>query len=150
MALLNRCSYKVCEQICNRLNVPVKERSILLEKRYKAEKQLHLIENASNYTKEDLYWILINFKTEFILYMMALAKTDETRKAISNFYTHQRSIKPYIQGRDLLKIGLPSGPVFTRILNQILNAKLDGKLKTKKEEIKFATEYAEENKLITG
>ncbi len=148
MALLNRCSYKVCEQICNRLNVPVKERGILLERRYKAEKQLALIENTSNYTKEDLYWILINFKTEFILYMMALAKTDETRKAISNFYTHQRSIKPYIQGRDLLKIGLSSGPVFTKILNQILNAKLDGKLKTKKEEIEFATVYARKNKLI--
>ena len=150
MALLNRCSYKVCEQICNRLKVPVKERGILLEKRYKAEKQLQLIENAANYTKEDLYWILINFKTEFILYMMARAKSDETRKAISNFYTHQRNIRPYIQGRDLLEIGVPPSPVFSTILNQILTAKLDGQLKTKKEEIKFATEYARKNKLIKG
>ncbi|MCD4720650.1 MAG: polya polymerase, partial [Desulfobacula sp.] len=148
MALLNRCPYNVCEQICNKLKVPLKERGILLEKRYKAEKQLNLIENASNYSKEDLYWVLINFKTEFILYMMALAKSDDTRKAISNFYTHQRSIKPYIQGRDLLKIGVPSGPVFSTILNQILTAKLDGQLKTKKEEIKFAAEYAKKNKLI--
>ena len=150
MAILNRCSYKVCEEICNRLKVPVKERGILLEKRYKAEKQLHLIETASNYTKEDLYWILINLKTEFILYMMALAKTDDTRKAISNFYTHQRSIKPYIQGRDLLKIGIPSGTVFSTIFKQILTAKLEGQLKTKKEEIKFATDYAKKNNLIKG
>ena len=121
-----------------------------MEKRYKAEKQLQLIDNASNYTKEDLYWILINFKTEFILYMMARAKRDGTRKAISNFYTHQRSIRPYIQGRDLLRIGLPPGPVFSTIFNQILTAKLDGQLKTKKEEIKFATEYARKNKLIKG
>ena len=148
MALLNRCSYKVCEQICDRLKVPLKERSILLEKRYKAEKQLHLIENSLNHTKQDLYWALINFKTEYILYMMALAKDEEIRKAISNFYTHQRSIRPYIKGRDLLKIGLPPGPVFSIVLNQVLNAKLDGQLKTKKEEVRFATQYAKKNKLI--
>lgn len=148
MALLNRCSYKVCEQICDRLNVPLRERCILLEKRYKAEKQLNLIENASTCTKQDLYWSLINFKTEYILYMMALVKDEEIKKAISNFYTHQRGIRPYIKGRDLLKIGLQPGPVFSGILKQVLNAKLDGQLKTKKEELRFAEAYAEKNKLI--
>jgi tRNA nucleotidyltransferase (CCA-adding enzyme) len=148
MALLNRCSYGVCEQICDRLNMPLKERSILLEKRYKAEKQLYLIENTPSYTPQDLYWALINFKTEYILYMMALAKDEDTRRAISNFYTHQRSIKPMIQGRDLLKLGLKPSPIFSDILAQVLNAKLVGQLKTKKEELKFATEYARANKLI--
>lgn len=148
MALLNRCSYKVCEQICSRLNIPVKERTILLEKRLKAEKKLHIIEDSSNYTMRDIYWALINFKTEYILYIMALAKDEETRKAISNFYTHQRNIHTYIKGRDLVKIGIAPGPVYNTILNRVLNAKLDGLLKTKKEEIKFAAEYASKNKLI--
>jgi tRNA nucleotidyltransferase (CCA-adding enzyme) len=149
MALLNRCSFNVCEQICTRLNVPLKERNILFEMRYKAEKQLSLLENEpSPFSKQDLYWALINFKTEYILYIMALSKDEKIKKAISNFYTHQRNIKPCIQGRDLLKIGLQPGPVFSTILNQVLNAKLDGQLKTKKEEIKFAADYAKQNKLI--
>ncbi|MBU1343827.1 MAG: CBS domain-containing protein [Proteobacteria bacterium] len=148
MALLNRCNYGVCEQICDRLNVPLKERGILLEKRYKAEKQLYVIENSSSYTRQDLYWALINFKAEFILYIMALTTDEEIRKAISTFYTHQRSIKPYLKGRDLLKIGIQPGPVYSTLLNQVLNAKLDGQLKTKKKEIIFATEYAKKNKLI--
>jgi tRNA nucleotidyltransferase (CCA-adding enzyme) len=148
MAFLNRCSYKVCEQICIRLNVPLKERSILLENRYKAEKKLNVIENSPVYTKQDLYWALIHFKTEYILYMMALAKTEGIRKAISNFYTHQKNIKASIKGRDLLTIGIKPGPVFTTLLNQVLDAKLDGQLKTKKEEIQFATALAKKNKLI--
>jgi len=148
MALLNRCSYKVSEQICNRLNIPLKERCILLQKRYKTEKQLNLIENTAAYTKQDLYWALIHFKTEYILYMMALAKDEDIKKAISNFYTHQRGIKPYIKGRDLVKIGIKPGPVYTTLLNKVLNAKLDGLLKTKKEEIKFTEEYAKKHKLI--
>jgi len=148
MALLNRCSYNVCEQICDRLKIPARERTILLEKRLKAEKRLTVIENSSDYSIHDLYWALINFNTEFILYMMALAKDEDTKKAISNFYTHQRNIKPYIQGRDLLDIGLKPDKQFGTILKQVLNAKLDGKLKTKKEEIKFAAEYVKKNKLI--
>jgi tRNA nucleotidyltransferase (CCA-adding enzyme) len=148
MAFLNRCSYKVCEQICIRLNVPLKERSILLENRYKAEKKLNVIENSPVYTKQDLYWALIHFKTEYILYMMALAKTEDIRKAISNFYTHQRNIKASIKGKDLLTIGIKPGPVFTTLLNQVLDAKLDGQLKTKKEELQFATALAKKNKLI--
>jgi len=148
MALLNRNAYSVCEQICNRLNMPLKERQILLEKRYQAEKQLYVIENAPHHTRQDLYWALINFKTEYILYMMALSKKDETRKSISNFYTHQRNLKPYLKGRDLLKIGLSPGPVFTTILHEILNAKLDGQLETKEEELIFTKEYIKKNKLI--
>lgn len=148
MAMLNRCSYKVCEQICDRLNMPVKERTILIEKRYQSEKQLSLIEKTESYTTQDLYWAMIDFKTEFILYMMALAANEETRKAISHFYTQQRTIKPCIRGRDLMALGLKPGPVFTRILNEVLNQKLEGGLKTRKEEIAFALDYARNNKLI--
>jgi tRNA nucleotidyltransferase (CCA-adding enzyme) len=148
MALLNRCSYKVSDQICDRLKVPVKERRMLLDQRYKAEKRLYQIENADHYSKQDLYWGLINFRSEFILYMMALAKSETTKKAISTFYTHQRQIKPFTKGRDILSIGVKPGPVFSTILNQILNQKLDGKLKTKKQEMQFAVHYAKENKLI--
>jgi tRNA nucleotidyltransferase (CCA-adding enzyme) len=148
MALLNRCTYNICEQICTRLNMPIKEQGILLEKRLKAEKQLSVIENSSSYTTQNIYWALITFKTEYILYMMALAKDENIKKAISNFYTHQRDIKPYLQGRDLLKIGLKPGKIFGNILDIVLNAKLDGQLKTKKQEIKFVTDYAKKNKLI--
>lgn len=148
MALLNRCAYHVSEQICMWLNVPLKERTILLDNRYKAEKQLSVIENAQTFTKQNLYWALINFKIESILYMMALAKTEKIKKSISNYYTHHRNMKPYTRGRDLLKMGIAPGPVYTQILNSILNEKLDGKLKTKKHEIEFVSKLARKKKLI--
>jgi tRNA nucleotidyltransferase (CCA-adding enzyme) len=148
MALLNRSTHKVCEQICDRLNMPLKERGILMENRYKVEKQLFLIEKTKTYSNQDLYWALTGFRAEYILYMMALATQEETKKAISNFYTRQRTVKPFIRGRDLIALGLTPNPVFTVIFNQILNEKLEGRLKTKKEELAFASEYAKRNKLI--
>ncbi|MCF8093041.1 MAG: CBS domain-containing protein [Desulfotignum sp.] len=148
MVLLNRCSFKECEQICQRLMVPPGERQLLLEKRYKAEKQLNFIESSHPLSRQQLYWALINFKTEFILYMMALAKNEAVRKAVSNFYTDYRHVKPLIRGRDLIRIGVAPGPSFTRIFNAVLNAKLNGGLATRKKEIAFAMEYARANGLI--
>lgn len=148
MALLNRCSYKVCEGICFRLMMPLKEKNLLLEKRYKAENRLNLIEGAFPLSRQELYWGLIDFKTEFVLYMMALTKNEAVRKAISIFYTRHRYIKPLARGKDLLALGIKPGSVYTKIFNLILDAKLDNKLETKDEELAFAAHYARKNKLI--
>ncbi len=148
MALLNRCSYKVSQGICLRLMMPEKEKSLLLDKRYKAENRLNLIESAYPMSRQELYWGLIGFKTEFILYMMALAKNEAVRKALSNFYTHHRHMKPLIGGKDLLAIGIKPGSIYTKIFNQIINEKLNDRLKTREEEVTFATHYARVNKLI--
>ncbi len=142
MALLNRCPFKVCEQICAKLIVSVNERRMVMEKRYRSENRLRLIEETYPLTRQELYWGLINFKTEFILYMMALTKNEDVRKDISNFYTHHRHIKPLIRGRDLVQLGIAPGPVYTQIINQVLDAKLDGKLATRKKEIAFAQDWA--------
>jgi len=148
MALLNRCPHGVCEDICHRLMIPVKEKDLLLGKRYKAENRLDLIETSYPLTRQELYWGLINFKTECILYMMALTKKEAVRKDISNFYTRHRYIKPILSGKDLLAMGIKPGPVYTKILNLIINEKLDNKLETLEKEQLFAIQYGHKNKLI--
>ena len=148
MVLLHRCPFTVCEQICKRLMVPVSEARLLMETRYKAENRLNFIASNFPVSRQELYWALINFKTECILYMMALTKDEAVRKAISNFYTDYRHVKPLIRGRDLINIGVKPGPEFTEIFSQILNAKLDGDLDTRKKEIAFAAAYARNKGLI--
>jgi len=148
MALLNRLTFRVCDEVLDRLMVPLKERQLLLDRRYKVENRLSLIENKFPISRQEMYWGLINFKTECLLYMMALSNSEEVQKAISNFYTHHRHVRPIIQGKDLLALGIKPGPVFTKVLNLILNEKLDKKLATRKEELAFATRYAIENDLI--
>jgi tRNA nucleotidyltransferase (CCA-adding enzyme) len=145
MVLLNRCTFKVSEQICDRLMIPAGERQLLLETRYKAENRLSFIESNHPVSRQALYWALINFNTVFILYIMALTKNEAVRKDISNFYTDYRHIKPRIQGRDLIEIGIKPGPAFTKILNEVLNARLDGKLETREKEMVFAQSFARDN-----
>ena len=150
MALLHRRPYRVCNEILNRLMVPIKERQMLMDRRYKAENRLSLIEASFPVSREEMYWGLINFGPEAILYMMALTKNEAIQKAISNFYTRHRYVKTELGGRDLLTLGVHPGPVFTKILNVILNEKLSGKLPTRADELAFAKQYAADKGLIAA
>ncbi|MCG8568460.1 MAG: CBS domain-containing protein, partial [Desulfobacterales bacterium] len=148
MALFSRSPHEVAKKICTRLKMSPAETQILMEKRYKAENRLKLIEKTFPLSRQELYWGLINFKTEGILHMMALAKDEEIQKAISQFYTQDRHVTPLLQGRDLIQIGIRPGPVFSSLLNEIRNRKLDNKLNDRDEEMAFAVEYAREHDLI--
>nr|WP_282959067.1 CBS domain-containing protein [Desulfobacter hydrogenophilus] len=148
MAWLHGYPFAVSIQIADRLMFPVKEKERLIEQRIKSEHRIRLIEKSYPVSTQQIYWWLIHFKTECLLFMLALTKNESVRKAISHFYTHQRKIKPLIGGKDLKSVGIKPGPVYTTILNKIIDEKLDGKLNTMEEEIKFAKHYAFENKLI--
>lgn len=149
MALLHRRPYRVCDEILTRLMVPVKERELLMDRRYKTENRLSLIESSFPISRQEMYWGLINFNPECIVYMMALTKNEEIQKAISNFYTHYRHVRPELKGKDLLAMGIKPGPVYTKIMHLILNEKLSGKLATRTEELAFAARYGVDNNLIT-
>ncbi len=148
MAWLHGYAFTMSTQIADRLMFPVKERELLLEQRIKAEQTIRLIERSYPVSNQQMYWWLIYFKTECLLFMLALTKNEPVRKAISHFYTHQRKTQPLMGGKDLKSAGIKPGPVYTTILNKIIEQKLDGKLNTMDEEIEFAKHYASEHKLI--
>ncbi len=148
MAWLHGCSFEVSTQIAGRLMFPIKEKEILLDQRIKAEKMIYHIERRFPVPRHRMYWALIYFKTECILYMLALTKNEQVRKAISNFYTHHRHVKPLIGGKHLRTMGIKPGPVYTQILNRIIDQKLDDKLTTVDEELEFAKLWAVEHKLL--
>jgi len=148
MALLHRRPYRVCDEILNRLMVPIRERQMLMDNRYKAENRLSRIEASFPVSRQEMYWGLITFAPECILYMMSLTRSEAIQKAISNFYTRHRYVTPELRGKDLLAMGIPPGPEFTKILNLIINEKLSGKLASRAEELAFAAKYAVENGLL--
>ncbi len=68
-------------------HVPFKGEDRLLEKRIKAEHRIQLIEKSYPVSNQQIYWWLIHFKTECLLFMLALTKKESVRKAISILYT---------------------------------------------------------------
>lgn len=150
MALLYRRPHRVCDEILTRLMVPLRERQMLMDRRYKAENRLSRIETDFPVSRQEMYWGLINFEPACILYMMSLTQNEAIQKAISNFYTHHRHVTPALRGKDLKGLGIPPSPEFTKILNLIINEKLSGNLTSRAEERLFARTYAQENGLLAN
>jgi tRNA nucleotidyltransferase (CCA-adding enzyme) len=48
-----------------------------------------------------------------------------------------RNVSITVSGKDLLDMGLASGPVFSKLLQAVLEAKLNGLVKTREDELGF-------------
>ena len=68
---------------------------------------------------------------------MAFLQDNEKKKAISHFLLELRTVKPLIKGADLKALGVPPGPLYSKIFAEVLNEKLLKKLPAKNDEIDF-------------
>ena len=148
MALISKCSYRVAQELCLYLKIPLKKRKTVMNGRLKAREHLVFLEKSIPGTNSGLYKLLSVFNTELILFMIASAANENVKKAISFYYTRLRDVKLLIGGRDLMDLGLTPGPAFSKVFEKILEAKLDGKVKSKEDEIEYARRYIKSNKLV--
>jgi tRNA nucleotidyltransferase (CCA-adding enzyme) len=84
-----------------------------------------------------IFHILEPLSYEEILLIKASTGNKRVLARIEDFFRFYHATAIALKGHDLLKLGLPPGPRFQRILRRILNAKLNGKLRTPQEELEF-------------
>lgn len=87
-----------------------------------------------------LHALLLPFDTETLLYLMARAGNEKMKRLISFYFTRLKGTTTLIGGKDLLRMGLPAGPVFKKIFDSLLEARLNNLTKTRDDEIRFVKE----------
>jgi tRNA nucleotidyltransferase (CCA-adding enzyme) len=137
MALIHKCRPRTCTEICRRLELAPRVRALVCKERFTAEKCLADLEHRLTRSNSILYQKLAGLKVEQILYMLALAKREPVKKAISFFYTQLRSTQIAITGKDLMQMGFRPGPLYKQVLQSVLEAKLNGQLETVEDEYDF-------------
>jgi tRNA nucleotidyltransferase (CCA-adding enzyme) len=130
------------DEVCDRFELPPKLRKMITAERRRAERTIsgigrRRIEPAAVYRRLD------GFKTELILYMMAVSKQRAAKKAISLYFTSLRHVTIALTGKDLIRLGLAPGPIFKKVLRAVLDQKLNGKLKTFEDELTYARNYVD-------
>ena len=85
----------------------------------------------------EVYHLLEDLDSEWLLFIMAKTQQVETRRAISHYFRHLKEVQPELRGRDLKDMGIKPGPIYRQILNQLLDGRLNGELSSKNEEIEF-------------
>jgi len=100
--------------------------------------KLFRMKSNNNYS---IYTLLSQYDTEFLLYIMAKANSENVKKLISNYFTKLKGIKVSLKGRDLKSMGFRPGPLYKEILDRLLEVRLNNKVNSRKEEMSFVTEH---------
>ncbi len=103
----------------------------------RAEEVLWGLFQLPDYRPSDIYRALQPFRAEELLFLMARTQREETRKAISHYLSRYREMKSEIRGQDLKDLGVPPGPVYKKILDEILDGRLNGELKSRQDELDY-------------
>jgi len=142
LVLIHTCDQQRSEEICTRFELAPRFRKIFCNERFAAEKCVLRMIRDLPLTNSQLYRELSGYRTELILYMMAISRQETVKKAISLYFTSLRRMAVTLKGKDLQRMGVEPGPIYREILQAALDAKLNGKLKTHKDELEFARDYA--------
>jgi len=136
-------------EFCKKLEVTEKVRKKTTENTERLREVIaRLSMGISVLKKSEIYRTLEPLSKEVMLFIMAKTRSEEIKKAISNYITYRDSFRPFTTGTDLKKMGIQEGPVYKEILERLKDAKVDMNLKTKEEESHFVDIYLMEKGIM--
>jgi tRNA nucleotidyltransferase (CCA-adding enzyme) len=141
LALIDPLGHEGLEEFCLKMEFAPRLASWLVEGREKAISVGKGFYGKTKLKPSEIYHLLEDLGTEWLLFIMAKTQQEETRRAISHYFRDLKEVRPKLRGRDLKNMGITPGPVYRRILNQILDGRLNGELSSRQEEIDFVRKH---------
>ena len=133
---------KKLSRLARKLDIEGKHRKEIIAGREKANKALKFISGrAEKLSKIDLFHTLKSFPLELVIYMMIKTDHELSEKRISQFVTKLRGCKTDLTGKDLIKLGVPEGPICGEILRNLLNKKINGEVKDIDQETNYVLDF---------
>ncbi len=135
--LIDQLSYGETIDTCKRLVIRERLLEEILNVKKDTPELTHKLLTISNPATSMIYGILKKYTQEQLLYLMAKIDRKDVKKHISIYLSHLQDVKLSVTGKDIARLGIKPGPVYTSILNQTLSAKLDGIVESRDEELEF-------------
>jgi tRNA nucleotidyltransferase (CCA-adding enzyme) len=129
------------EALCQRLAMNEKLAKKALEGKGQADQTLlqilTWIQTDRTPKPSEIYDVLDPLSTESKLFMMAKTTQVVTRRYISMYFTQLKDTKPLLRGKDLIQMGMKSGPLIKRVLSGLLKARLDKQVISRQDEMDY-------------
>ncbi len=138
MALLSNLNDSDKKKALERLDAPPRTREIILKS---ISDSSEILRRLPLNDPANIYHLLTSMYTEIILFSMAITKDTKKKKEISQFLVQLRKVKPIIKGLEIKKLGIPEGPIYSKILRELLDEKLRGRLKTEDDEKTYVMKH---------
>ncbi|MBN2383726.1 CBS domain-containing protein [bacterium] len=128
IGLVHDCSVLEIQELSHSLEIPKRLR-VLIDQAKNAERiVLGTLEDQPESLPSALYRLLKPYALEAVLFFMAKSETEKIKRHISHYITYLRWQTCFISGKDLIKLGIPRGPIYQEIIAHILDLQLDGLL----------------------
>jgi tRNA nucleotidyltransferase (CCA-adding enzyme) len=113
----------------------------LAAERLAAQRALRRLEMKPDMLPSEIYGLLSGLSTEMLLWLMAKARAERVRRAVSFYFTDLKKVRIAVGGDDLIGMGLVPGPIFKQVLGSLFEARLNGLVKTREDEIEFVRHH---------
>lgn len=137
LALFSNLGREEVESACARLLLPAVQLDRMLWTLETAGKLVRGFFQKVRHKPSEIYRALLPFRPEELLFLMARAEKEETRKAVSHYFHRYRNVTTDLKGKDLKEMGIPPGPIYRKLLDQILDARLNGEARSRNDEFLF-------------
>ena len=134
------------EAFIHRLRMPsrwakVVRDTIALRLRSENEGASGLVLGELGVTPSQLCGVLDQFSPVSVRVNALLSESVEIKQALECYQTALRHLKPALNGRDLISLGVVQGPPVGEVLQELKNARINGRIATREEEIQMVREY---------
>lgn len=109
---------------------------------------IKFISQKNKISPSTIYLELKGLPNEVLFLAMAESNTDIARERIYSYFENYKKENLYISGKELKKLQVEPGPIYSQILNKLLCAQLDGEVKNKRDEIRFVKNILKERDKI--
>ncbi|MBI5199451.1 MAG: CBS domain-containing protein [Nitrospirae bacterium] len=127
-------------ETCERLSIPERLREKILKGREDTRVILYEFFKEKRMKPSKIYRLLKPVPLEILLFMMAKAKDETSKRYISLYLTELQKVKVSLSGSDLKEMGIEPGPLYKKILDRLLEGRLNGEIRSKAEEKRFIRE----------
>ena len=134
------------EALIHRLHMPSKwakvvRDTIALRIETRGEPPKGLAKGQPDITPGQLCSFLDQFSPHSVQVNALLSESPEHRQALEHYLTELRYVKPALNGKDLIALGVDQGPAVGEVLGELKNARLDGRVSRREQEIELVKAY---------
>jgi len=115
------------------LKIP-KAEAVILHDTLQLKNELVVLADR-NLTNGGIFQMLYRYHQSAILVNLLAANSYYAKKRLELYLEKLRHVHTFLNGKDLLEMGITAGPQVKETLEILLEAKLDGRVKTREEEI---------------
>jgi tRNA nucleotidyltransferase (CCA-adding enzyme) len=125
LAIMSRSGLDELSAFCARFGETAKVTEYLLDQKDRADKALNRLSRDNHLKNSQIVACFEEITLEGVLYIMAIARKNQVKKAVSLYVTSLRHVEAGLSGNELKQLGYQPGPQFKKILKYLKNLQLD-------------------------